>query len=250
MALYTDSPVFTIEELMAYETGVLDTAQREGINLTTKIHLAREEVGLELLSVLRRTPVPGGGTADLARVVVTAPLRLWQIFHTLAIVYRDAHHSQLNQRYRGKWQEYSALGRWAAGLLFQIGVGTVTNPIPEADAPVLSETAGSLATGVYSVQVAWTNAAGQEGAPSNLASIAIQGGGTLEVGVPQPPAGTTGWNVYVGATPSDLFQQNATALSPTQTWVAPGVSLASGKRPGTGQEPDTLRPMPRVTLRA
>ena len=66
MALYTDSPVFTIEDLAGHETGLLDTAGTEGIDLTTKIKLAIEEVGLQLLSALRRlAPDPAGHLCPL-----------------------------------------------------------------------------------------------------------------------------------------------------------------------------------------
>src|SRR5438270_353581 len=97
--LFTDSPAITPQDLADHETVILDTASVEGINLTVKIALATDEVGLELQG---RFPRPGPGLAPLAlnTVVVTPALRLWLIFHTLEIVYRDAFHNQLNDRYQ------------------------------------------------------------------------------------------------------------------------------------------------------
>ena len=48
--LLTDSPAIAVEDLADHETGILDTANSEGINLTVKIVLAINEVGLQLLS--------------------------------------------------------------------------------------------------------------------------------------------------------------------------------------------------------
>ena len=39
---------------------------------------------------------------SIEQVVVTPPLKLWHIFRTLEMVYRDAYNSQLNDRYAGQ----------------------------------------------------------------------------------------------------------------------------------------------------
>ncbi|MGH9660802.1 MAG: hypothetical protein ACRD96_19800 [Bryobacteraceae bacterium] len=249
MALYTDSAVYTLEDLAGYETGLLDTASTEGINLTVKTELAREEVGLILLSALQRVEVPELSGHDLKNVVVTTPLRLWQIFHTLAIVYRDAYFNQLNDRYKGKWDEYRELGRFAAALLAQIGVGTVVNPVPEADAPLLSLVPGSLTAARYFVRVSWLNAAGQEGAPGKLADLDVPTGQGLQVTAVNQPSSATAYNVYAGVSPHDLFLQNTTPQNPSTPLSLAGPALASGRRPGSGQEPDFFRQVPRIIPR-
>ncbi|MBI3471467.1 MAG: hypothetical protein HY013_08925 [Candidatus Solibacter usitatus] len=165
MALFTDSPAIDIVDLTAYESSILETANAEGIDLTVKIGLAKEEAGAQL-----------EGLTELEGVVVTAPLRLWQLFHTLALVYRDAYHSQLNDRYRGKWQEYRGLARWASELLFQVGIGYARDPIPEAEAPQLSAAIGALAAGTYFARTSWLNAAGEEGSAGKLASLDLTAG--------------------------------------------------------------------------
>src|SRR5947208_14756395 len=160
--LFTDSPAIAIEDLADDETVILDTASTERINLTVKIGLATNEVGLQLQSRFPQLGLVNNavGTPGLIglvnfklnNVVVTAGLRLWLIFHTLEIVYRDAYHNQLNDRYKAKWDEYRDLSTFASGLLFQIGIGTAVDPIPQPNHPLLSLVPGSLAPAEYFAQ--------------------------------------------------------------------------------------------------
>ncbi len=249
MALFTDSPAFGLEDMAAHETGILDTASTEGIDLIQKISLAIEEVGIELLASLSRQAGAESAGIALGSVVVTSPLRLWQIFHTLEVVYRDAYHSQLNDRYKGKGQEYRDLSRWAAGKLTEIGLGLAADPIPQADAPQLSSQFGGLADGRYFACVAWVNAGGQEGVSGALASIDLASSKTFAVTPVNRPGNAAGWNVYAGVSPLDLFRQNDTVLAADATWAAPDALGVSGPRPGTGQEPSFLKQVARVTLR-
>jgi len=245
--LLTDNPAIAIEDLADHETGILDTSHSEGINLTVKIVLAINEVGLQLLS---RFPQLGLVNIALKNVVVTPALRLWLIFHTLEIVYRDAYHNQLNDRYKAKWNEYKELSSFASGLLFQIGIGTVVDPIPQAAHPELVLVAGSLASGKYFVQVAWRTFGGAEGAPSELTGIDVTSGATLRVMAVKAPSNGVTWNVYVGATPDSLTLQNELPIDSGGSWTAPGSELfTGGAAPGEGQEPIFLSPAPRVLLR-
>ena len=111
--LFTDNPAITPQDLADHETVILDTASIEGINLTIKIELATDEVGLQLQS---QFPQLGLANVALMNVAVTPALRLWLIFHTLEIVYRDAYHNQLNDRYRAKWHEYKDLSAFFDSL--------------------------------------------------------------------------------------------------------------------------------------
>jgi len=54
MALFTDSPVSSIEDLSAQDSQLLDVASAENIDVTRKLALAQEEVGLELSALLTR----------------------------------------------------------------------------------------------------------------------------------------------------------------------------------------------------
>jgi hypothetical protein len=251
--LFTDNPSIAIEDLADYETAILDTAQTEAINLTVKIALAINEVGLQLQS--RFTPLGVNGITTspgltLSNIVVTPPLRLWLLFHTLELVYRDAYFSQLNDRYQAKWNEYKDLSTSAAALLFQIGVGTVADPILQAVHPKLSLVVGSLAPAKYFIEVSWKNVTGQEGAPSETTALDVPSGSTLQVQALSPPANAISWNVYAGVTPDTLFLQNTAPLDPAVSWTAPNSGLSTtGLPPGTGQPPAYLRPQPRILLR-
>jgi len=251
--LFTYSPAIAIEDLADYDTGLLDTASTEGINLTVKIRLAINEVGLQLKSQfppLAAFGVNATSSITLENIVVTASLRLWLVFHTLEIVYRDAYFSQLNDRYLAKWNEYKELSASAAAQLFQIGIGTVADPIPQAAHPGLSLVPGALTPGKYFVQVAWKNASGQEGSPSEVTALEATNGNTLEVQALNPPANAVAWNVYVGVTPDTLYLQNASPLNPASSWIAPNAGLiATGPQPGDGQPPALVSPAPRILLR-
>jgi len=251
--LFTDNPAIAIEDLADYETAILDTAQTESINLTVKIGLAINEVGLQLQS--RFTPLGVNGLTTsplltLTNIVVTPPLRLWLLFHALELVYRDAYFSQLNDRYQAKWSEYKDLSTSAAALLFQIGVGTVADPIVQAVHPKLSLVAGTLAAAKYFIEVSWKNVTGQEGSPSETTALDVPAGSTLQVQALSPPPNAASWSVYAGVTPDALSLQNTVPLDPTASWIAPSSGLSTtGQPPGTGQPPAYLRPQPRILLR-
>ena len=251
--LFRDSPAITIEDLANYESGILNTATSEDINLTVKITLATSEVGLQLESQflpLSATNSAPSGRITLGNIVVTPALRLWLTYHTLEMVYREAYFSQLNDRYKAKWSEYQDLSTSASALLFQIGVGTTLDPIPQADQPALSLAPGSLTAGKYFVEVSWLSANGDEGAPSKLSAIDVPSGDTLQAQAVNPPTTAVSWNVYAGTTPAALYLQNSTPLAIGANWIAPDSALlAIGPTPGTGQEAVYLSPSPRILLR-
>jgi hypothetical protein len=251
--LFTDNPAITIEDLANYETGILDTAATEGINLTVKIALAANELGLQLQS---RFPPLGtinnvlNSGITLTNIVVTPAMKLWLIYHALELVYRDAYFSQLNDRYQAKWNEYQKLSATAADQLFQIGVGTVLNPIPQAVQPALSLVPGTLTAAKYFVEVSWVNVSGEEGAASETTALDVTSGHTLQVQALSAPAAATSWKAYVGATPDSLYLQNSIPLAPGSIWIAPSSGLiTTGPQPGDGQQPVYLSPTPRILLR-
>ena len=55
MALFTDGPVSSIEDLKGQDTQLLDVASVEGIDVTRKLALAQEEIAVELAALLERT---------------------------------------------------------------------------------------------------------------------------------------------------------------------------------------------------
>src|SRR5207247_828927 len=127
---------------------------------------------------------------------------------------------------------------------------TAVDPIPQANHPLLSLVSGSLAPGDYFAQVAWRNASGEEGGPSELTAIEVTSGKTFRVQAVNAPANAVWWNVYAGTTPDVLFLQNPAPIAPGGAWIAPDAGLLiGGPQPGTGQEPTFLSPAPRILLR-
>lgn len=244
MALFTDGNISTLDDLTAHDTGLMGVAGVEGIDLTVKLALAQEELGVELASML---PPQSG----LDGVVVTAPLRLWHVFHTLAMVYRDAYNNQLNDRYKGKWQQYRELAQWASRKLLETGLGMAANPVPRAGAPVLSAAPGvgwSEDTTLYAC-VAWVNAAGEEGAAGPWGMITVGPGQALAVRAVQPPAAAAGWNVYVGIDSGEMRRQNEVPLDTAASWTQAGALREDGAQPGKGQKPSYQRALAQTLRR-
>src|SRR5579883_2891896 len=107
MALFTDGPPATVEDLVVLDSQLLTVANVEGIDVTQKLELAHQELGLELTAQLKRW----GNYEEwlwvsqypkLNCVVVSPALKLWHSYRSLEMVYRDAYNSQLNDRYAGK----------------------------------------------------------------------------------------------------------------------------------------------------
>jgi hypothetical protein len=247
MALFTDGQLNEIIDLQHYETRILDVASAEGIDLAGKIGLAQDEVANELLMfLLKRLPFPESqwlaqpairqkiGVSD---VVATKPLRQWHAHKTLAFVYRDAYNNQLNDRYQGKWTEYEQLAKNSLQNYLRIGVGIVAGPIPKACTPVLSTIVGNWLAATYYAAVTWVNQAGQEGSLSDVGQITISAGRQLVVAAVKPPVNASGWNVYVGESPTALALQSSTPVGIGSTWSMTG-ALNAGAQPGDGQQPN------------
>lgn len=243
MALFTDGPISSAQDLQEHDSSVLTVASAEGINLAVKVTLAQQDVGNELMLFLFRRaqfrddqpyfgPRPG-----LAQVVVTEALQQWHILMTLALVYRDAYYNQLNDRYQGKWNEYQQLARTSSRKYFELGVGVVAEPIPMAPTPELSSVAGSGVEQTYYLAATWVSAAGEEGAPGADATLATGAGEVLVATVAGAPPIAVGWNVYVGLSPMALSRQNDTLLAVSNSWTSTG-TLTAGVPATTGQQPD------------
>ena len=252
MALFTDGAFTSIEDLRGHDTQLLNVATVEGIDVTRKLALAQEELGIEVEGLLSRLRTPlllGGlnGAPDIHQVVVTAPLKLWHSFRTLEMVYGDAYNSQLNDRYAGRRDEFHERVKWAYDRVIQDGLGIVWNPVRQAVTPVPQAAAGGLAANTYYLAVAWINAAGEEGASSKAAVIQVSG--TSFSVQTTPPPNVKGWNMYCGTSPATMTIQNLTALTPGQTWVQPDTLSATGRLAGNGQTPNYRLPVPRTIQR-
>ena len=246
MALFTDGQLNGAIDLQNHENHILDVASSEGIDLAGKIALAQDEIANELLMfLLKRLPtveshwLPQPATRQktgVNDVAVTTPLRQWHAHKTLALVYRDAYNNQLNDRYRGKWNEYEQLATTSFRNYLRIGVGLVASPIPKAAPPLVSTFQGDGPGATYYAAVAWVNQSGQEGAVSDVVQITTQAGQQLTAVAINPPVNAAGWNVYLGEAPSKIYRQNTAALGIGNSWSMPG-PLSMGAEPSGGQQP-------------
>lgn len=253
MALFTNG-ISTIQDLINRDSSVLATAQSENIDLYQKLSLAQQEIGVELTTLLQRSntydwqfwlqPSP-----QLNNVVVTPPLQLWHLFHSLELVYEDAYNSQLNDRYRGKRDQFQQLVKWAADKLMQTGLGIVSDPIPQAAPPQMSSIPGGQPAMTYFASASWLNVAGEEGQASMPGTLSVAGGNTLAVAPVNQPPNAIAWNVFVGPSADQLVLQNLTPLAANQMWLQAAPVSTTGRGPGSGQAPNYLRALPRVIQR-
>jgi hypothetical protein len=219
-------------------------ADVESINLDTKLCLATEEVAQDVLDLLiehTRTLYDQANTRrqlGVSDVVVTPQLKRWHALHTLEMVYRDAYNNQLNDRYRMKWEEYQELGGDARELTLRYGIGLVMNPLPIPYALVFGNVAGLIVATTYYIQATWVSAQGQESSPSAITTYRTVDGSLLTVQLENPPAGATGWNVYVGPNDGALQLQNSAPLALGSMFILAPSGIAAGKIPGAGQAPD------------
>lgn len=242
MALFTDGPISSAQDLQNYDSSVLTVASAEGINVAVKVTLAQQDLGNELMLFLFRRArfredqphiKPRIGLFD---VVVTEALHQWHTLRTLALVYRDAYYNQLNDRYQGKWNEYERLANTSSRKYFELGVGVVADPIPMAPTPNLVSVAGTGGPATLFVAATWVNASGQEGAAGADSTLTIGGGEVLVATLADPPPVAVGWNVYAGLSPAALTLQNDPPLALGGSWTMTG-ALSAGAPAPTGQKP-------------
>ena len=241
MALFTDGQINNLRDLQRYESGLLDVASAEQIDITAKMALAQDMIASDLLLFLLKRSwqwEPNRRVTDVSDVAITDPLRRWHGLKSIALAYEDAYNNQLNDRYQGKWRQYQQRAVEAARILYQVGVGLVWDPMAKAESPLLVATAGSYAATTYYVRIAWINRAGQEGTPSDVVALPTVDGTQLVVSPVRRPANATGWNVYAGITPDGASLQNDAALAADADWIVPPTGLRNGTRSGQGQKPD------------
>lgn len=242
MALLTDGSPNDTLALQVYETEILNVAATEKIDLDVKLGLATDEISEDVLNILldhTRSADPQSNVRrnrGVSDVVVTPQMKRWHATHTLAIVYRDAFNNQLNDRYKAKLAEYRELARRARETAIKFGIGLSLGPVPKAQMPALSTTAGFGQAATYYVAQTWVSALGQEGSPSGTTASTTADSTQLLVTPVNPPAVATGFNVYVGTSADSLALQTPSAIAVGQTFTL--AALTAGAAPGNGQIPD------------
>jgi len=242
MALLTDGSPNTVGALKAIESSIADVGAIELIDLDIKMDLATEEISESLMVFLIQL-----GTQDpqyltrrqvgVSTIVVTPPLRRWHALQSIALIYRDAYHNQLNERYLAKWKYFNSTTGDARKTLLQTGLGLVNQAVPKATVPVTGVALGQWSPGVYVVQIAWVDGMGQIGSPSESVTVELSSGTAPTVTAPPAPSGIAGWNVYVGPLGSVPTLQNSAPLAFNVPWVALVPGTAAGTQVGTGQSP-------------
>lgn len=253
MALFIDGYISGLDDLAAQDSQLLDIASNESINVTQKMVLAQETIGLDLVSMLR-----GGKSLSwplwlihepgLDQVAVTPALKLWHTYLTLELVYRDAYFDQLNDRYGAKRDQFHLLAESARERLIELGLGIVADPVRQAATPQLIAVPGNLPDSTYYATLSWVNQNGQEGASAVPEAITTTTS-SFDVQPGNAPTNVVGWNVYVGTAPQSMYLQNTSPLALGSLWQQPAVLSIGGAMSGNGQTPTFKKAVPRLLQR-
>jgi hypothetical protein len=253
MALFTDGPAPTIDELVNEDSGLLDVAENTGINVTAKLRLAHAEMATDLQLWLNK-PRPmmemlWAPALRIEQIVLTPPLRRWEKMLSLAMVYRDAYFNVVVDRYQGKWREYLRLAGDARESYIASGLALVSDPIARPDPPVLGTTAGAYPGGAFYVAEAGVNAAGQAGAASWASSITTTDGTAILVAPVAWAKNVVAFRVYAGPALSAMALQNTVDETAGLTFTYRPGQITDGPLPGNGQAAEFVRPMARTIPR-
>jgi hypothetical protein len=241
MALLVDGRISTVSDLQTYDTGVLEAAAGAGIDLEGKLGLAEQEILTKLTAFLLRhsTRAPmAQGAPDLSAVVVTPPLRRWHALQTLLLVYGDAFHGQINDRYEGKVRYFEDQARKAAEAYFETGVGIVSDPIQRARPPAVVAGGVGPAGSAYAVSIAWRNSRNEQGSLSNPVNVISDDGEGFHVTATEPAANVVAFDVFAGHSEAEMSQQNEQPVAIDAAWSLPPTGLRAGAKVGDGQQAD------------
>jgi len=247
MALFTDADVIILDDLLQFETTLVQIASSHGIDVDTKINLATSALADKLMIWLLDV-----GMSDpqwltrraigLTTLVVTPPLQRWLCFASLSRFFAEAYNIQLNSRFQGKWSEYKQQSQEAGNMLFLSGLGIVYKPLPKPAMPLVSIQSGNAPAESMFVQTAWADPSGNEGALSPVNGLLLPANSSFTVamaeGVLKAPPAALGWNVYLSSPAGSPTRQNTSPLAIGSTWTLPATGLMAGATPIDGQNPD------------
>ena len=247
MALFTDSDVVTLDDLLQFEGALVQVSSTHGIDVQAKIKLATDEIGDKLMLNLLRA-----GQSDpqwlsrvkigLSTVVVSPSLFRWLCFDSLARVYAEAYNVQLNTRFQGKWNEYQQQSNAASELFLTGGIGVVLNPLPKPAIPTVHTGIGAFQLPSIFIQTSWVDRLGNESAPSSINGVILNGSASVQVSMTetstQTPIAAVGWNIYASPSQQSLMLQNSSPIAIGSSWQMPNNGLITGAIPKNGQVPD------------
>jgi len=245
MALFTDGILNQESDLQDRESSILNIAALEGVDTSAKRKLAQEDIGNQIKLFLLRDPWLDPKRLwrrlyDLRDVVASGPLKQWHAEASIAMIYSDAYSNQLNDRYLVKLTQYENLARESAIRYLLGGVELVYDPVPKAACPTLTAVNGAASSATYYFALAWQNAKGQEGAPSDVVSMTTSAGSVPVLTMATAPENAQGWSIYGGTDPGALALQYSGSLPSPLTWILPVSGLITGRPPGRGQGPELL----------
>lgn len=258
MALFTDPDVVTLDDLLQFESSLVQISTTHSIDVETKITLAINGISDRLMLWLLNS-----GASDpqflqrrslgLTSVVVTPALYRWICFDSLSRFFAEAYNVQLNTRFQGKWTEYQQEAQDAADMVFMSGIGIVYKPLPEPPMPTLILGAGTTAAQSVFVQTTWVDSSGNESATSPVNGQLLSDFSSVTV-TPltpstQPPTTAAGWNIYASSTNDNFGLQNAAPIPLTSAWQLPSAGMVSGAPPSGGQQPNFYIALTRRILR-
>jgi hypothetical protein len=258
MALFTDADIVSLDDLLQFETSLVQIASSHGINVDTKIKLATDAISDKLLLWLLRA-----GASDpqylnrrvlgLSTVVVTPVLQRWVCFESLSRFFAEAYNVQLNTRFQGKWTEYKNEALDASDLVFMSGLGIVYSPLPKPALPLVSIQDGSAPPLAMFIETAWVDAHENESAVSPVNGLILDGTSSVAVGMAEGalniPRAAVGWSVYAGSGENELTRQNTIPIPIGSTWQLPNTGLVDGPEAPDGQQPNYYIILPRLSQR-
>lgn len=246
MALFTDSAVVTLDDLLPFEVSLAQVASTHAIDVDTKINLALTNIGnklrMWLYSMAPTQPLwMTTSYVNLSTVVVTPTLFNWICMESLNRFFAEAYNVQLNTRFQAKRIEYQKDAAGAEQLFFATGLGCVFNPLPKPELPLVSVQDGTASAQAIFVQTAWVDVHGAESALSPVNGQVLNGANSIAVamaeGASGAPGAAVGWNVYASASETGLSLQNSSPLAIGSVWQLPSTGLIAGSAPQNGQQP-------------
>jgi hypothetical protein len=239
MALLVDGDINSIDDLAAFDGGILSVADSAGVNLTQKLSQAQQILETDIGAFLAwYGPADVFSGPSVECVILTPVLRQVHLLKALSVAYREAYLSTPADRFSSGWKEYEKQYQETRQLSLRTGLSLVDRPIrrPNAASSYLQNGVGP--TDSTQIQVTWVDQFGQESGPSTPVIVTNPTGFAIIVQPPPAPASMAGWNIYAGTVPAVPTQQNTDLIASGDTWTFPSADLAIGRRIGDGQPAD------------
>lgn len=239
MGLLRDGLAASVEDLAAFDSGIVKTAEAEGISIENKLVVAWTDIEQEIAAMLSRSiAVVEEIEHALRKVVVTPLVKKWHVVLTLAHFYGDAYAMDLNPRYLKRQNEFARLAKDTSQAIRDFGLGMVGHPVPKAKKPIVTSTVGGGMMEPLYICVAWRNALGQSGAPSDTVVFHGSGSTVPVVRNSKYPVECVSFDVFVGYSESDVKRQTEVPLRIDEVWSLPSGGLVDGDSPSNGQTPE------------